>query len=82
MGYTTTYFEHNREIINEKRRAKYDPIQRRNAYNEKRTEILKSLKENKRMCPLCNIMYHGRYLKTHIVKRHGKSDEECKDLML
>lgn len=70
MVYSTKYYETNRELINLKRRHRYDSEARKEEYRLHRDEILLKKKQDRINCPLCNLTYGRFYLKKHLVTRH------------
>ena len=78
MGNSKEYLDRHREEINERRRHKYDADARKRKYLENRDAILQKCKEDKAMCPICQIEYHRPYLKTHLTCRHKMGEREAK----
>ena len=72
MPYTKEYQDKNREIINEKRRSKYNSEERKQHYKQNREQILAALKQDRVNCPLCGLDYGRLYLTKHIATRHNK----------
>ena len=70
MPYTKEYQEANREIINKKRREKYDRDARKAYYDRTRVEMLQRGKEDRAHCPLCGLEFRRLYIPRHIVTRH------------
>lgn len=70
MAYTRKYADANRDLINEKRRAKYSTIDRKLEYKQHREEILRKGKEDRMPCPLCGLDFRRLYIKKHILTRH------------
>jgi hypothetical protein len=70
MVSTQKYLEANREKINERKRNKYSSELRKAEYAETREVILKKGKEDRAICPLCNLDFRRLYIKKHIITRH------------
>ena len=75
MGNSKEYLDRHREEINERKRQKYDADARKRKYLENRDAILQKCREDKAMCPICQIEYYRPYLKTHLIGRHKM--KEC-----
>jgi len=80
MAYTKEYYETNREIINLKKRTKYDNTKRKAYYEAHKHDILAAQKVDLQVCPFCNIRYRRCYLQKHIANRHGHEDT-CQDVI-
>ena len=76
MPNSRAYLECNREHINELKRLNYNSDARKKAYAAKRDTILKDLRENKIMCPICKIGYHRYHIRKHLVGRHKLENVE------
>ena len=70
MPYSKEYHELNREIINQKRREKYDQIARKVYYEKTRDEVLLRGKLDRAICSLCKLSFRRSYLAKHCHKRH------------
>jgi DNA repair exonuclease SbcCD ATPase subunit len=70
MAYSKEYLEANREIINQKRREKYDPNARQAYYDRTRVEMLEKGKLDRACCPLCGLDFRRLYIPRHIATRH------------
>jgi hypothetical protein len=68
------YLDENREILNEKRRARYSSEERKLDYQKNRIQILEKKKNDREPCPMCGLMYRRAYITTHIKTRHEKSE--------
>ena len=77
MVSSAAYIEANREIINYKRRMRYDSEARKKEYNENREAILKQKRNDRSECPLCKLEYRRLYIPQHLVTRHKISKEEA-----
>jgi hypothetical protein len=77
MVSSAAYIEANREIINYKRRMRYDSEARKKEYNENREVILKQKRNDRSECPLCKLEYRRLYIPQHLVTRHKISKEEA-----
>lgn len=82
MAYTQKYLDANREKINERRREKYSSKARKSDYADKREEILKKGKEDRAICPLCNLDFRRLYIKKHIRTRHKTDPPENLDELI
>ena len=71
MPYSAAYYEKNREMIRGKAKMKYDSEKRKERYATQRDEILRKMKTDRSMCPLCNLMYSRKYLPKHVINRHN-----------
>ena len=70
MPYSKEYHELNREIINQKRREKYDQIARKAYYEKTRDDVLLRGKMDRTICSLCKLSFRRSYLAKHCHKRH------------
>ncbi len=70
MGYTRAYLEKNRELINSKRRDKYNADLRRADYLANREDILAKMRNDRAECPHCGMSYRRLYISEHIARRH------------
>ena len=84
--WSRTYRENHREEILHRRRLQH--AERKEEVNAKRREkyhanVAQGIKklEPKRMCPLCNIDYTRKHLKTHLLNRHKCSEEELQNIL-
>ena len=80
MGYSTQYYETNRDLINSKRRQRYDSEARKEEYRLNRVEILQKKRDDRTMCPLCSLSYGRFYLKKHLITRHKMPENVAKSM--
>jgi hypothetical protein len=81
MPNSREYLERNREHINELKRLKYSSDARKMAYAANRETILKDLRQNKVMCPICTLDFHRYYIRKHLVGRHKLEAENAENLL-
>ena len=82
MVSSASYIEANREIINHKRRMRYDSEARKKEYSENREAILLQKKNDRGVCPLCKLDFRRLYIPQHLVTRHKISKEDACKLCL
>jgi hypothetical protein len=80
MGYTRAYLEKNREIINQKRRDKYNSDVRKEEYRANREDILAKSKTDRAECPHCGMSFRRLYIPQHIARRHNNLPNQCKSI--
>ena len=68
----------NAEKTRQQQRARYSSSVRQSKYMANREEILMKSRNNKVLCPHCNILYHRPYILKHLVGRHKLSEADAK----
>jgi len=77
MVSSAAYIEANRDMINYKRRMRYDSEARKKEYIENRESILLQKKNDRSQCPLCKLDFRRLYIPQHLITRHKISKEEA-----
>ena len=68
----------NAEKTRQQQRARYSSSVRQAKYLANREDILLKSRNNKVLCPHCNIRYHAPYILKHLVGRHKLSEADAK----
>ena len=70
MAYSKEYHAANRDLINKKRRERYNSEGRKAYYQRNRLAMLERGKQDRACCPLCGLDFRRVYIPKHIATRH------------